>query len=241
MRIDLAALDPQPTAFVANLPYNVAAPLILRSIDALPAVRTWCCLIQREVADRFLAGAGDSAYGAPSVLCGLALEPVGRHAVSRSVFVPVPNVDSSLVAFRRREDWNELAARWPAILAVVSAGFSHRRKTLANSLALAGWGSRAEIERVCAASRHRSADPRRGAAAPGLPRACDRPRRGAGVRALAPAKVNLLLRVGPQARRRLPRAREPDRRARRGGRARARAGRRARPSRRRRSPAATRS
>ena len=152
MRLDLGALDPQPTAFVANLPYNVAAPLILRSIDALPTVRTWCCLIQREVADRFLATAGEAAYGAPSVLCGLAFEPVGRHAVSRSVFLPVPNVDSSLIAFRRRADWDELAALWPSILAVVSAGFAHRRKTLANSLSLAGWASRAEIERVCAAS-----------------------------------------------------------------------------------------
>jgi 16S rRNA (adenine1518-N6/adenine1519-N6)-dimethyltransferase len=150
MRLDLTSLDPQPSAFVANLPYNVAAPLILRSIDALPSVRSWCCLIQREVADRFLAAAGEDAYGAPSVLCGLALEPVGRHAVSRSVFVPVPNVDSSLVAFRRRSDWGELAPLWPAILAVVSAGFAHRRKTLANSLALAGWASRAEIERICA-------------------------------------------------------------------------------------------
>jgi 16S rRNA (adenine1518-N6/adenine1519-N6)-dimethyltransferase len=150
MRIDLASLEPRPTAFVANLPYNVAAPLILRSIDALPTVRTWCCLIQREVADRFLAAAGDDAYGAPSVLCGLAFDPIGRHAVARSVFIPVPNVDSSLIAFRRRADWNELAPRWPAILAVVSAGFAHRRKTLANSLSLAGWASRAEIERICA-------------------------------------------------------------------------------------------
>jgi 16S rRNA (adenine1518-N6/adenine1519-N6)-dimethyltransferase len=150
MRIDLASLEPRPTAFVANLPYNVAAPLILRSIDALPAVRTWCCLIQKEVADRFLAGVGDDAYGAPSVLCGLAFDPVGRHPVSRSVFIPVPNVDSSLIAFRRRADWSEVAARWPQVLAVVSAGFAHRRKTLANSLSLAGWAARAEIERVCA-------------------------------------------------------------------------------------------
>jgi 16S rRNA (adenine1518-N6/adenine1519-N6)-dimethyltransferase len=150
MRLDLAALAPAPTAFVANLPYNVAAPLILRSIDELPAVRTWCCLVQKEAADRFLARAGEPAYGAPSVLVGLALEPVGRHAVSRTVFVPVPNVDSSLVAFRRRDDWSELAARWPAILTVVSAGFAHRRKTLANSLALAGWATRPEIERICA-------------------------------------------------------------------------------------------
>jgi 16S rRNA (adenine1518-N6/adenine1519-N6)-dimethyltransferase len=149
MRLDLGALNPAPTAFVANLPYNVAAPLILRSIDALPGVRTWCCLIQREVADRFLATAGDDAYGAPSVLCGLAFDAAGRHAVSRSVFLPVPNVESSLVAFRRRADWSQLAERWPAILAVVSAGFAHRRKTLANSLALAGWASRAEIERIC--------------------------------------------------------------------------------------------
>jgi 16S rRNA (adenine1518-N6/adenine1519-N6)-dimethyltransferase len=152
MRLDLGALDPAPTAFVANLPYNVAAPLILRSIDSLPTVRTWCCLIQKEVADRFLAGAGEDAYGAPSVLCGLAFEPVGRHAVSRSVFLPVPNVDSSLIALRRRPDWDELAGLWPSILAVVSAGFAHRRKTLANSLALAGWASRAEIERVCEAT-----------------------------------------------------------------------------------------
>jgi 16S rRNA (adenine1518-N6/adenine1519-N6)-dimethyltransferase len=152
MRLDLGALEPPPTAFVANLPYNVAAPLILRSIDALPTLRRWCCLVQKEAADRFLARAGEPAYGAPSVLCGLAFEPVGRHAVSRSVFVPVPNVDSSLVAFRRRDDWPSLAARWPAILAVVSAAFAHRRKTLANSLALAGWDDRAGIERACAAA-----------------------------------------------------------------------------------------
>jgi 16S rRNA (adenine1518-N6/adenine1519-N6)-dimethyltransferase len=152
MRLELAALDPPPTAFVANLPYNVAAPLILRSIDALPAVETWCCLVQKEAADRFLAAAGEDAYGAPSVLCGLAFEPLGRHAVSRSVFVPVPNVDSSLVAFRRRAGWPELAPRWPRILAVVSGGFAHRRKTLSNSLALAGWGSREQIASACAAA-----------------------------------------------------------------------------------------
>ncbi|MEO9175176.1 MAG: 16S rRNA (adenine(1518)-N(6)/adenine(1519)-N(6))-dimethyltransferase RsmA [Gaiellales bacterium] len=157
MRLDLGALDPPPTAFVANLPYNVAAPLILRSIDALPTLRTWCCLVQKEAADRFLARASEPAYGAPSVLCGLAFEPAGRHAVSRSVFIPVPNVDSSLVAFRRRADWAELAARWPAILAVVSAAFAHRRKTLANSLALAGWAGRSEVERICAAA---GVDPR---------------------------------------------------------------------------------
>jgi 16S rRNA (adenine1518-N6/adenine1519-N6)-dimethyltransferase len=152
MRIDLASLDPAPTAFIANLPYNVAAQLILRSIDALPTVRTWCCLIQKEVADRFLAAAGEDAYGAPSVLCGLAFDTMGRHPVSRSVFIPVPNVDSSLIAFRRKASWPDLASRWPALLAVVAAGFAHRRKTLSNSLALAGWASREEIARVCAAT-----------------------------------------------------------------------------------------
>jgi 16S rRNA (adenine1518-N6/adenine1519-N6)-dimethyltransferase len=149
MRLDLAALDPPPTAFVANLPYNVAAPLIIRSIDGLPHLRTWCCLVQKEAADRFLAHASEPAYGAPSVLCGLAFEPAGRHAVSRSVFIPVPNVDSSLVAFRRRADWPAIAEIWPRVLALVSAAFAHRRKTLANSLTLAGWASRVEVERVC--------------------------------------------------------------------------------------------
>jgi 16S rRNA (adenine1518-N6/adenine1519-N6)-dimethyltransferase len=140
MRIDLTGFEPPATAFVANLPYHVAAPLVLDSIGDLPSVQRWCVLVQREIAERLTAVPGAALYGAPSVLCALALEPTGRHAVSRSVFVPVPNVDSALVAFARRAGWAELAADWPQIVATVRAAFAYRRKTLSNALTTAGWG-----------------------------------------------------------------------------------------------------
>ncbi len=140
MRIDLTGFEPPATAFVANLPYHVAAPLVLDSIGDLPSVQRWCVLVQREIAERLTAVPGAALYGAPSVLCALALEPTGRHAVSRSVFVPVPNVDSALVAFARRAGWGELAADWPQIVATVRAAFAYRRKTLSNALTTAGWG-----------------------------------------------------------------------------------------------------
>ena len=153
MRLDLAALQPPATAFVANLPYHVAAPLILESIGGLPEVDRWCVLVQREIAERLVAAPGSALYGAPSVLSALALEPTGRHAVSRTVFVPVPNVDSSLVAFRRRPEWGDLAGDWPAIVATVRAAFAYRRKTLVNALVLAGWRpDRAAVEAACSAA-----------------------------------------------------------------------------------------
>ncbi len=153
MRLDLAAFEPTATAFVANLPYHVAAPLVLDSIGGLPAVERWCVLVQREIADRLVAGPGGALYGGPSVLSALALAPAGRHNVSRSVFVPVPNVDSALVAFTRRPQWPELAADWPRIVATVRAAFAYRRKTLVNSLANAGWRpDRAAVEAACRAA-----------------------------------------------------------------------------------------
>ena len=81
MRIDLTGFEPPATAFVANLPYHVAAPLVLDSIGDLPSVQRWCVLVQREIAERLTAVPGAALYGAPSVLCALALEPTGRHAV----------------------------------------------------------------------------------------------------------------------------------------------------------------
>jgi 16S rRNA (adenine1518-N6/adenine1519-N6)-dimethyltransferase len=158
MRLDLTGLEPLPTAFVANLPYHVAAPLVLDSIGGLPALRRWCVLVQREIAGRLTATVGDALYGAPSVLCALALAPAGRHAVSRSVFVPVPNVDSTLVAFTRRPEWVELAGDWPQIAATVRAAFAYRRKTLVNALTLAGW--RADRAAVVAACRAVGVDAR---------------------------------------------------------------------------------
>jgi len=149
LRLDLGALEPAPTAFVANLPYHAAAPLVLDSIAGLPRCDRWCVMVQREVADRLTARPGEDAYGGPSVVCALALEPAGRHAVSRSVFVPRPNVDSALVAFRRAGGWPALAPVWPAVVGTVQAAFSHRRKTLANALGLAGWASREAAAEAC--------------------------------------------------------------------------------------------
>jgi 16S rRNA (adenine1518-N6/adenine1519-N6)-dimethyltransferase len=126
------------TKLVANLPYNVATPLVVESLAGLPNVGLWCVMVQREVADRFFAEPGTKDYGAVSVLVQLAAERTGLHAVSRTVFRPPPNVDSALVAFRR----TELPAAYERVREVVAASFVHRRKTLPNSLALAGAATR---------------------------------------------------------------------------------------------------
>lgn len=138
LRLDLAALAPAPRKLVANLPYNIATPLIAESLTGLPAVDRWCVMLQREVADRFFASPGTKAYGSVSVLIQLATERTGFHAVARTVFRPQPNVDSALLAFRRRE----LPVGFAEIKRVVEGAFSHRRKTLANSLQLAGVAER---------------------------------------------------------------------------------------------------
>ena len=139
LTFDLAALEPAPTKLVANLPYNVATPLVAETLDGLPSVELWCVMVQREVADRFFAEPEKKAYGAVSVLVQLAAERTGFHPVSRNVFRPRPNVDSALVAFRRRR---ALPADYPRLKAVVGAAFAHRRKQLPNSLELAGLASR---------------------------------------------------------------------------------------------------
>jgi 16S rRNA (adenine1518-N6/adenine1519-N6)-dimethyltransferase len=141
LRFDLAALEPAPTKLVANLPYNIATPLVAESLDGLPSVALWCVMVQREVADRFFAEPATKAYGAVSVLVQLGAERTGFHAVSRNVFRPRPNVDSALVAFRRR---GALPADYPWLKAVVGAAFAHRRKQLPNSIELAGLTSRAQ-------------------------------------------------------------------------------------------------
>jgi 16S rRNA (adenine1518-N6/adenine1519-N6)-dimethyltransferase len=141
LRVDLADLDPAPTKLVANLPYQVATPIVVESLDGLPSVALWCVMVQREVAERFFAVPSTKAYGAVSVLLQLATERTGFHAVSRSVFRPQPNVDSALVAFRRLA----LPNGYPRVKEVVGAAFAHRRKTLANSLDKAGLASRAEV------------------------------------------------------------------------------------------------
>ena len=138
LRLELASLDPAPTKLVANLPYNIATPLVVESLDGLPTVGLWCVMVQREVADRFFAQPSTKAYGAVSVLVQLAAERTGLHAVSRTAFRPRPNVDSALVAFRRCD----LPADFPRVKELVGAAFAHRRKRLANSLELAGLAPR---------------------------------------------------------------------------------------------------
>src|SRR5438067_1294138 len=150
LRLDLASLDPAPTKLVANLPYNIATPLVMESLDGLPAVGLWCVMIQREVADRFFAEPSTKAYGAVSVLVQLATERTGFHPVSRTVFRPRPNVDSALVAFRRRDDTTYGSQDLARVKEVVTAAFAHRRKRLTNSLELSGLLTRAEAEAALA-------------------------------------------------------------------------------------------
>jgi 16S rRNA (adenine1518-N6/adenine1519-N6)-dimethyltransferase len=138
LSFDLAALDPPPNKLVSNLPYNIATPLVVESLDGLSSVELWCVMVQREVADRFFAQPSTKAYGAVSVLVQLAAERTGFHPVSREVFRPRPNVESALVAFRRRP----LPDEYPRVKELVSAAFAHRRKRLANSLELAGLADR---------------------------------------------------------------------------------------------------
>jgi 16S rRNA (adenine1518-N6/adenine1519-N6)-dimethyltransferase len=141
--LDPGTLDPLPGKLVSNLPYNLATPIVVESLDRHPGVLLWCLMVQREVADRFFAVPRTKAYGAVSVLVQLTAERTGFHAVSREVFRPRPNVDSALVAFRRTAPGID-----PVVKRLVEASFAHRRKTLANSLALAG---RARRERATAA------------------------------------------------------------------------------------------
>jgi 16S rRNA (adenine1518-N6/adenine1519-N6)-dimethyltransferase len=131
MALGLAALDPAPTKVVANLPYGIAAGAILRTIEDLERVTRWVAMVQREVGERFAAAPGSGAYGVPSVLAQLACDVRVHRAVSRTVFHPVPNVDSVLVVLDRRGP-----AAPPALRALVQAAFAHRRKALARSLAL---------------------------------------------------------------------------------------------------------
>ncbi len=151
LALEAAALDPPPRKLVANLPYNIATPFVVESLDRFPTVELWCVMVQREVADRFFATPATRAYGAVSVLVQLAAERTGFRPVAREVFRPRPNVDSALVAFRRIAPGLP-----PAVKELVEAAFAHRRKTLANALALAGVASR---ERAAAALSAIGRDP----------------------------------------------------------------------------------
>ena len=150
MTLDFATLVPAPTKVVANLPYGVAAGALLRTIEQLPSVELWVAMVQREVGERLAASPGAGAYGTPSAIAQLACEVSVLRAIPRSVFHPVPNVDSVLVAMRRRGPAPSASVR-----ALVGAAFAHRRKTLARSLALSGvQRSREQIREALVALGH---------------------------------------------------------------------------------------
>jgi 16S rRNA (adenine1518-N6/adenine1519-N6)-dimethyltransferase len=134
-----------PTALVANLPYNVAVPVLLHLLAALPSLARGLVMVQAEVADRMCAGPGSRVYGTPSVKLAWYAAARAAGTVPRTVFWPVPNVDSRLVAFTRHDAPATTASR-EEVFAVVDAAFRQRRKTL--RAALSGWaGSAAEAER----------------------------------------------------------------------------------------------
>ncbi len=144
-----------PTVLAANLPYNVAVPVVLHLLAAVPSLERGVVMVQAEVADRMCAGPGSRVYGAPSAKLAWFAAARAAGAVPRSVFWPVPNVDSKLVAFTRRDPPPTSASR-QEVFAVIDAAFGQRRKTL--RAALAGWaGSPAEAERLLRAA---GVDPR---------------------------------------------------------------------------------
>jgi 16S rRNA (adenine1518-N6/adenine1519-N6)-dimethyltransferase len=136
--------EPQPTALVANLPYNVAVPVLLTVLERFPTVRHGLVMVQAEVAERLAAHPGEPAYGVPSVKAAWWASVRRAGGVPRAVFWPVPGVDSGLVAFERRNPPPSRAGR-AAVFAVVDAAFAQRRKTLRAALAgLAGSPDAAE-------------------------------------------------------------------------------------------------
>lgn len=147
MRVDLAGLDPAPTRMVANLPYSIATPLILRTIAELPTLGVWTVMVQREIGDRLRAGPGSRTYGSPSVLVQLACEVRLLRAVDRAVFTPRPRVDSALLGLTRTGP-----APAAELTALVRAAFAHRRKTLAASVELAGVAARDHVREALEAA-----------------------------------------------------------------------------------------
>jgi 16S rRNA (adenine1518-N6/adenine1519-N6)-dimethyltransferase len=150
MRIDLAALDPSPSKVVANLPYGIAAGVLLRTVQELPGTSLWVAMVQREVAERLAAGPGSRVYGASSVIAQLSCEVELLRRIAPTVFHPQPRVESVLLRLRRFAPPAD-----ESTVAVVHAAFAHRRKALAGSLALAPKAApevrdraRAELERL---------------------------------------------------------------------------------------------
>ena len=149
LRVTAADFDPAPTMLVANLPYNVAVPVVLHLLAVLPTLRGGLVMVQKEVADRLIAPPGSKVYGVPSVKLAWYADSRAAGRVPPAVFWPVPNVDSGLVAFTAHEPPAEVDRS--AVFTVVDAAFAQRRKTL--RAALAGWaGGPAKAEEILVAA-----------------------------------------------------------------------------------------
>jgi 16S rRNA (adenine1518-N6/adenine1519-N6)-dimethyltransferase len=133
VKLDFAEFDPAPDAMVANLPYSVATPVIMKTIAELPSLRTWTVMVQLEIAERLRAPHGNRTYGAPSAIAQLACEVRILRKVDPAVFKPRPRVESAILRLRRIGPGADAATR-----DLVRAAFAHRRKTLARSLEITG-------------------------------------------------------------------------------------------------------
>jgi 16S rRNA (adenine1518-N6/adenine1519-N6)-dimethyltransferase len=147
MKLNLSELEPSPMKLVANLPYGVAAGVVLRTIEELPSVGLMLVMVQREVGERLAALPGGKDYGITSVLAQIAGEVKVVRRIARTVFRPVPNVESVLVRIVRRD-----RGASPGVKRLVGAAFAHRRKALARSLALSGVGPGREVTRAALAA-----------------------------------------------------------------------------------------
>jgi 16S rRNA (adenine1518-N6/adenine1519-N6)-dimethyltransferase len=132
LALDYAALDPLPDKVVANLPYGIAATVVLKSIEELADARLWIAMVQREVGERFAASPGTKTYGATSVLAQLSCDVKVVRRVPPTVFHPAPKVESAIVALRRHSPPPRRV-----VVDLVHAGFAHRRKALPRGLSLA--------------------------------------------------------------------------------------------------------
>ncbi|APF40487.1 16S rRNA (adenine(1518)-N(6)/adenine(1519)-N(6))-dimethyltransferase [Neomicrococcus aestuarii] len=150
--MDVTSLpDPQPTALVANLPYNVAVPVLLHFFEHFPTLQHGLVMVQDEVADRLAAGPGSKTYGVPSAKAAWYADVKKAGVIGMNVFWPAPKIHSGLVSFERRETPVVDDVRREDVFAVIDAAFAQRRKTL--RAALAGWaGTAARAEEILVAA-----------------------------------------------------------------------------------------
>lgn len=150
MRVSLERLAPAPTLCASNLPYSIAAPFLGEALEHLPSIRRYCVMTQREVAERLVSPPGSKAYGAPSVWAQLHARVLEVRPLSRTIFHPQPNVDSSLITLERTEA-DPFVSEQPAVIrAVVEGTFQQRRKLVLNSLSAVLGVEKARIVEVLA-------------------------------------------------------------------------------------------